>query len=270
MKFLQAFLLKGPEEMVAHGHLTPLLGVAHKLISSKSNDVYGFELLTSIIENIPLSHLSCYVKNIFVLLLTRLTSSKTSQFTHGFLCFICTLFVIQKPGFTVDDIIGTLDSIQATPLFNGLLSGVLLPELKNIYSSEDLNLCLVGMAHLLTNSQMMLSPTYLSVWPSILESLMTLVNHPVPPASSAPDEEGEFNEMDESGYQASFTRLSTVGPAKKSVYLGVTNEPKMYLGNYKALILATSLGQLSKSPSGSTLKSLIQQQLAGIGYQSVL
>jgi exportin-2 (importin alpha re-exporter) len=230
VKFLQAFLSKGPEEIVARGHLTPLLGVAHKLISSKSNDVYGFELLISIIENIPLNHLSSYVKNIFVLLLTRLTSSKTSQFSHGFLCFMCTLFVIQKPGFTVDDIIGTLDSIQATPLFNGLLSGVLLPELKNIYSSDDLNLCLIGMAHLLTKSQMMLSPTYLSMWPSILESLMALVNHPLPPAS-APDEDGEFHELDESGYQVSFSRLSTVGPAKKSVYLGVTTDSKMYLGN---------------------------------------
>lgn len=54
MKFFQAFLSKGPNEVVTRGHLTPLLGVAHKLISSKSNDIYGFELLLSIIENIPL------------------------------------------------------------------------------------------------------------------------------------------------------------------------------------------------------------------------
>lgn len=183
---------------------------------------------------------------------------------------MCTLFVIQKPGFCVDDIIGTLDSIQATPLFNGLLSGVLLPELSNIYSSEDLNLCLVGMAHLLTKSGIILSPTYLSMWPSILESLMTLINHPLPPAS-APDEDGEFNEVDDSGYQVSFARLSTVGPAKKNVYLSVTNDSKMYLGKYHKLILATSLAQLSKSPSGNTVQTLIQQQLASIGaFQNVL
>ena len=155
---------------------------------------------------------------------------------------MCTLFVIQKPA--VDEIIGTLDSIQATPLFNGLLTGVLLPELKNIYTSDDLNLCLVGMAHLLTKSQMMLSPNYLNLWPVILESLMSLINHPLPPASAAPDEDGEFAEMDESGYQVSYSRLSTLGPAKKSVYLSVTNDSKMYLGK---LYLNTDYSQLVSS-----------------------
>ena len=144
---------------------------------------------------------------------------------------MCTLFVIQKPGLTVDDIIGTLDSIQSTPLFNGLLSGVLIPELKNIYTYDDLNLCLVGMAHLLTKSQIMLSPPYLSMWPSILESLISLINHPLPSAS-APAEEGEFAEIDDGGYKVAYSRLSTLGPVKKNVYLLVTNDSKMYLGKF--------------------------------------
>ena len=51
---MQAFLSKGPNEIVARGHLQPFLGVCHKLIASKLDDVYGFELIISIIEIIPM------------------------------------------------------------------------------------------------------------------------------------------------------------------------------------------------------------------------
>ena len=57
--------------------------------------------------------LAPFVKNVFVILLTRLTQSKTDKFTRGFLNFICFLFVLDKQGLKVDDVIGIFDSIQA-------------------------------------------------------------------------------------------------------------------------------------------------------------
>lgn len=52
---------------------------------------------------------------IFVLLLTRLQSSKTDKFCGGLIRFICFCVGIQKEGVTVDGVIGMLDRCQPQP-----------------------------------------------------------------------------------------------------------------------------------------------------------
>ena len=90
--------------------------------------------------------------------------SKTAKFTKGFLQFICTLFVLEKEGLKVDDVIGIFDSIQATQLFVGVLQTVIIPELESIVAIEDWSLSTVGLTQLLTHSQTMLSDAYFSLW----------------------------------------------------------------------------------------------------------
>jgi exportin-2 (importin alpha re-exporter) len=50
VKLLQTYFVKGSKDIVAKDQLRPVLGVAHKLISSRMNDQFGFELLTSLFE----------------------------------------------------------------------------------------------------------------------------------------------------------------------------------------------------------------------------
>ncbi len=116
--------------------------------------------------------LAPFVKNIFVLLLTRLMQSKTAKFTKGFLQFICTIFVLEKEGLKVDDVIGIFDSIQATPLFVGVLQTVIIPELKSIVAMEDWSLSTIGLTQLLTQSQKMLSDSYFALWQDIYRILI--------------------------------------------------------------------------------------------------
>ncbi len=107
------------------------------------------------------------MKSIIVLLLTRLMQSKTAKFTKGLHRFICTLFVLEKEGLKVDDVIGIFDSIQATPLFVGILQTLIIPEVKTIVAMEDCSLSAIGLTHLLTHSQTMLSYPYFALWQDI-------------------------------------------------------------------------------------------------------
>lgn len=50
------------------------------------------------------------------------------------------------------------------PLFGGLLSSVMIPEMAELAAPEDRKLCAVGMTKLLTCSSLMLSPNYLPLW----------------------------------------------------------------------------------------------------------
>lgn len=54
VRLLRAFLSRGARQIVEKGQLTPLLGVFQHLIASRVNDTYGFELLESLIEFVPM------------------------------------------------------------------------------------------------------------------------------------------------------------------------------------------------------------------------
>lgn len=51
---MQAYVVKGSKFIVEHNHVAPFLGIFQKLIVSRMNDQYGFELLAVIFESIPL------------------------------------------------------------------------------------------------------------------------------------------------------------------------------------------------------------------------
>lgn len=54
MRLLQAYLQKDGRLVVERNHLPAFLGVFQKLMASKVNDTYGFELLKAIFEFVPL------------------------------------------------------------------------------------------------------------------------------------------------------------------------------------------------------------------------
>lgn len=54
VRLLRAFMERGSAEIVRDGKVAGLLGVFQHLIKSKANDSFGFELLESLIEFIPL------------------------------------------------------------------------------------------------------------------------------------------------------------------------------------------------------------------------
>jgi exportin-2 (importin alpha re-exporter) len=92
--------------------LPAFLGVCQKLISSRLNDHHGLYLLSKVIESMPSSEIISFMPNIMVLLLTRLSQSKTPKFSKGFLIFVSQLINFEKQGFSCDDIIAIFDTIQ--------------------------------------------------------------------------------------------------------------------------------------------------------------
>lgn len=55
VRLLRAFLSRDAEGILNDGQLQPMLGIFQHLIGSKANDGFGFELLESIFEFVPLS-----------------------------------------------------------------------------------------------------------------------------------------------------------------------------------------------------------------------
>lgn len=134
VRLLRATLERGAESIVAAGQTQAFLGVFQFLIGSRANDTFGFELLEALFQFLPLSvpstatfldatdemgcrsELSKYASNpIFVLLLTRLQTSKTDKFSIGLVRFICFAGSIVRPGLDVESVVAMLDGCQAQP-----------------------------------------------------------------------------------------------------------------------------------------------------------
>jgi exportin-2 (importin alpha re-exporter) len=92
VRLLRAYLGKAGPELEANGHLMPLLGIFQKLLSVKTTEVSSFDLLCSLIVNIPLEALQPTFKTLFDLILKRLQHGKTPRYvrlaTHFFALFI--------------------------------------------------------------------------------------------------------------------------------------------------------------------------------------
>ncbi|KAI9337773.1 Cse1-domain-containing protein [Obelidium mucronatum] len=210
---LESYLTKGASEIVHGGQLTPILGIYHKLIASRMNDNYGMDLIMSVYENVSTSDLASFNKNIFMLLLQRLKSSRTPKFTNCFLKFLCNLLIMEKEGLNADAVIGFFDSIQPG-LFRDMFTSVVLPGLAEMVQPEERKLFIIGMTNLLTRSSVILSDAYLPLWPELIKTVIELLKIPAAQdADVSPDDELYIADVEEAGYQASFARLAA--PTKK-------------------------------------------------------
>ena len=89
-RLLTAYLSKGPNDVVLH--LLGILGVFQKLVSSKANEQYAFDLLRGIITYLPQESFMPRMKDILQILMMKLQHSKTPKYvgnlTHFFALFI--------------------------------------------------------------------------------------------------------------------------------------------------------------------------------------
>ncbi|KAI9013270.1 Cse1-domain-containing protein [Gaertneriomyces semiglobifer] len=164
IRLLQSYVAKGPTLIAEKSVLNQVLGVCNMLIRVKSTAHFGFDLLATLFENVPMEVLNSYMKPVFVLILTCLSNNKGHRYMRDFVNFMARLFVIQKPDFNVDMIISTFDSLQPTPLFANILQNVIIKELEDQLTPEERKTTIVGFTNVLSFSTTMTTEPYQQAW----------------------------------------------------------------------------------------------------------
>lgn len=182
-RLLIAILKQDPSTFsLSEQSLTPLLGVFQKLIASKANDSYGFELLESILLNIPLNVLQNYIKQIAVLLLTRLKTSRTEKYVKRFVVFIFSLSCIplnddlksKTHGFIdADFAVNFIDSVQPG-VFQQIFNSFILPTSGAYANLQDKKIATLGLLEII-NSTHFTQGNYTSLTVSTIEKLLNNV-----------------------------------------------------------------------------------------------
>ncbi|KAG6828872.1 hypothetical protein H0H92_006481 [Tricholoma furcatifolium] len=270
VKLLKAFLARDSAQMLAAGQVASVLAVVQqRLIPSKINDVWGFELLESVVLNVKPDQLKQYFKAIVMTLLTRMQTNKTDKYVHSFTKFFLYCTAVNVDGLSPDYVIGTVEEIQPG-LWSQILVNFIVPQIPKM-PTKDRKLTVVGITRILTQSTFMTQPPSASAWPATFSSMVKLFNEPQYLTNSKTDEdphvaltEIDFEEQT-AGYQAAYSRLAaSEGPEADPVEY--VRDPQQFLGQ--------ELVRMSKAHGGS-VKAMIQtapdagpfiQALAAAGY----
>ncbi|XP_076244499.1 chromosome segregation 1 [Calliopsis andreniformis] len=237
-RLLRAFISHGAHHIVAQEKLNGLLGVFQKLIASKTNDHEGFLLLQSIIEHFAPNVLEPYMKQIFVLLFQRLSSSKTTKYVKGLIVFFA--YYIIRYGST--SLVTIIDQIQPQ-MFGMVIERVLITDMQKISGDIERKVTAVGISNLLIDCPAMLESPYNAYYPRLLVALLEFFE--LPQDQSMLPEDNIFPETeDEPEYQGGYSQLLCAKNPPK--------DPLEAIGDVR-LHLAQGLGRLSPGQLPSLL-----------------
>ncbi|CAG8478060.1 8971_t:CDS:10 [Ambispora gerdemannii] len=218
VRWLQAYLYRGASSIATQNQLVPILGIFQKLLASKLNDQYALDLLTTIVEYISTVNLDQYMQAIISLLMKKLSTIKSEKFTIRFINFLCYFVALNKEGAGPDYIINAFDSIQPG-LFLQVLTSIVILNLQKVQGQIERHICAVALTRLLTQSNTMLSPSYIEQWSSILTAVIKLFEAPVEIKKNGIEEEQEeyidFELEEETEFKAAFNKLVTASRSKR-------------------------------------------------------
>ncbi|XP_015602290.1 exportin-2 isoform X1 [Cephus cinctus] len=229
-RLLQAFVQHGAQQIIAQDKLSGLLGVFQKLIASKANDHEGFLLIQCIIEHFPPNILEQYIKQVFVLLFQRLSSSKTTKYVKGLIVFFA-YYIIR---YGSSSLVTIIDQIQSQ-MFGMVVERVLIADLQKVSGVIERKVTAVGISNLLVECPAMLETPYNVYYPRLLATLIEFFELPQDETSLPEDQ--LFPEVEDApGYQAAYSQLVFARNPK--------TDPLQAIGDVR-LHLAQGLGKLS-------------------------
>ncbi|TIA48524.1 Cse1-domain-containing protein [Aureobasidium pullulans] len=229
VRLLSSMIPRAAEQIVANNQIEPILVIFQKLISSKANESLGFDLLEAICGNIPVAALQNYFTTIVQLLMTRLSGSKTENFTIRFVRFYHFFSARDDKGLGPDLFIQITDQIQNN-VFTPIYTQVILPDTQKLSRPFDRKTAVVSLTHTLANSQAFVDRYGKKGWGFTCEALLKLlINPPLP--QSADDLMIEDRDVEDVGFGVGFTALNTCKPVPKDPFPEV-QDVKQWVGLY--------------------------------------
>ncbi|CAB3368472.1 Hypothetical predicted protein [Cloeon dipterum] len=220
IRLLQAFVSRGAAQ-ISLDQLPPLLGIFQKLIASKANDHEGFYLVQTIFEHFPQSALEKYIKQIFIILFQRLSSSKTTKFIKNLIVFLCLFSIKYGAAKTVE----LVDSLQHQ-MFGMVLERIIIPDLQKVSGTMEKKIAASGVIALLCNCPPLFEGSYSQFWAPTLEALLKLFE--LPEDDSLLPDDHFIDVEDTPGYQAAYSRLAFAGDRVQSNIADIDN-PQLHL-----------------------------------------
>eukprot|EP00586_Coscinodiscus_wailesii_P008972 CAMPEP_0172520780 /NCGR_PEP_ID=MMETSP1066-20121228/292199_1 /TAXON_ID=671091 /ORGANISM="Coscinodiscus wailesii, Strain CCMP2513" /LENGTH=996 /DNA_ID=CAMNT_0013303589 /DNA_START=78 /DNA_END=3069 /DNA_ORIENTATION=- len=251
-RLLCAYVANSPKAIVEGNFLQGVLGVFQKLVASKANEQSGFELLETIITNMPRATWQAYINMINQLLLVRLQSGKTPRYTR----LITRYFALLVGKYDVSAYLDSLNSIQAGLGLN-LVIQVWLPRLQSdVPVRSEAKIQVVGLTKFVCETPALLADANgQQIWSQSLLVLIKIILSPEYQQGFKTSDDTQDNDdfTVDMGYDTSYSKLHFASRPVMDLFPDIKDA---------GLALVQSLVKLCQSEPGK-YRGLIQQALSG-------
>lgn len=197
---------RGAAQIAAANQTEAILVIFQKLVSSKAYETHAMDLIETVVTSFPAAALEHYWVPMFQLMFTRLSNTKTENFTLRFVRFYHLISAHVDKGLGADFFIATADKVQKD-VFTPIYTGIILPDTQKISRPFDRKTAVISLTHTLADSQAFVDRYSKRGWTITCQALLKLlINPPLPPAA---DDTIEDRDVDELGFGAAFTPLNT-------------------------------------------------------------
>ena len=176
VRLLTALIPRGVEHITSQSQIEPILGIFQKLMSSKANEAYAFDLIEAIIDAFPVATIQPYFPPLLTMLLTRLQSSNSPTFSLRFTKFYHFVSARSVQGYGADLVASTAEGIQAG-VFPPLYLTIILPSTQKIARPIDRKIAVISLTNTLASSTAF-ADRYAKGWAFTCEALLKLLENP--------------------------------------------------------------------------------------------
>ncbi|KAF3935709.1 Exportin-2 [Dactylella cylindrospora] len=247
VRLLVAICARGAEDILKNQQLVPILGIFQKLLSNKLTESSGFDLLEGVISSFPTPAIDPYMNQVFTILMTRLSGSRTETLTLRFVKFFYFLASRISEGAGPDWTISKIDSVQAG-IFGEIYSVFVLQHTQKLTKYMDRKIAVVGLTRMIVSSEDVANGSkYHKFWsPSVTALLKLLEIPPVPTSGDAYDQTAEAD-LDDVSFSVSFATLNTARKGANDPFPEVVDARKWVGGELKTALAGPKGGALGAS-----------------------
>ncbi|KAJ5778914.1 hypothetical protein N7457_006634 [Penicillium paradoxum] len=228
VRLLSSIIPRGSQYIAEHNQIEPILGIFQKLVSTKANESFGFDLLETVVANFPPTALQNYFKMIMQIILQRLQNSKTENLTLRFVRFFHFLSAQDDKGYSADFIVQVTDEVQ-DGLFAPIYINVILPETQKLARPLDRKTAIISFTKTLANSQAFATRYSQKGWGFTCTALLKLLELPPLPTTTDVIVEADVEDM---SFGVGFTALNTIRAQQKDPWPETGADLKVWVKTY--------------------------------------
>lgn len=245
VRLLQAYVQKGPSEIASN--LQGILGIFQKLLSMGSYEVYGLDLLSSVLMHFPQETLHPMFGAVFNVLLRRLQGKQDGKYKRN-VSVVFSLFAGKFGSQAFNEVTGAMQGNLSVMLIKTVWAPVLKSDM---FQRTEAKIHAVGMGKMLfENPTIFSSPEGLEAWATGVLGLVAVLSSPAfQTTSSGPTEDYEI----QTGFDAKFSKLNFAHKVKEDPFPDVT-DPRQTFARSLHSVLTSHAAQL---------QPLMQQCFAG-------
>ena len=204
VRLLSALVIRSPTDMQRNNQIEPVLGIFQKLLSSKTYETQGFDLLETVISAFPPTALAAFWTPILNIILTRLQRTQSNALQSRFVRFYH--FISSSPHLGTDFFVAETDKVQ-NDIFRQLYLGIILPKTQEHARPLDRKIACVSLTKTLGDSEAFVQ-RYPKGWPLTCNALLKLLEDPpLPPKNEDTVADAD---VEDSSFGVGFTMLNTI------------------------------------------------------------